>query len=279
MVSRLLAWASFFVGGVADLLWHTFFGIEATLAAEYSPPHLVLATAGLLIATGPLRAAWQSARSGRASLWSAVLSATLMLSTFTFFTGEFHPFDHPWAWARFRPLEVTNLGLSLPAFGDGGVSTQDLAQAIGAASILLQSGLLIALLLLLIRRWGAQLPLGWLTFVFTLNGAAMSLPHGDPWVVPFTIVAGIVADVLYRWLQPETQRPGQVRLFAVLTPVVLYSLYFLTLLFLGGVWWPIPLWTGAIALSGIAGLLVSYLIVPPCTSRGSRQVKSSGVNR
>jgi len=44
---------------------------------------------------------------------------------------------------------------------------------------------------------------------------------------------------------------------------VLYSLYFLTLLFLGGVWWPIPLWTGAIALSGIAGLLVSYLIVPP----------------
>ena len=83
-----------------------------------------------------------------------------MLSTFTFFTSEFHPFDHPWAWARFRPLEVTNLGLSLPAFGDGGVSTQDLAQAIGTASILFQSGLLIALLLLLIRRWGGTAPIG-----------------------------------------------------------------------------------------------------------------------
>jgi len=59
--------------------------------------------------------------------------------------------------------------------------------------------------------------LGWLTFVFTLNGAVMSLPHGDPWVVPFTIVAGIVADWLYRRLQPEMQQPGQVRLFAVLT--------------------------------------------------------------
>src|ERR1051326_5424350 len=39
----------FFVGGMADLLWHTFFGIEANLAAEYSPPHLALAIAGVLI--------------------------------------------------------------------------------------------------------------------------------------------------------------------------------------------------------------------------------------
>ena len=36
----------------------------------------------------------------------------------------------------------------------------------------------------------------------------------------------------------------------------------LTLALLGGVWWPIPLWTGAIVLSGIAGLFVSYLVVP-----------------
>jgi hypothetical protein len=253
----------FFVGGVADLLWHTFFGIEANLSAQYSPPHLVLATAGMLIATGPLRAAWQSARKGPATFWSAVLSLTLMLSTFTFFTSEFHPFDHPWAWTRFRPLEVSNIGLSLPPFAEGGVSTQDLAQAIGTSSILLQSGLLVALVLLMIRRWGAQLPLGWLTFVFTLNGVAMSLPHDDPWVIPVAVLAGMVADGLYLWLQPAVLRPGQVRLFATLVPVVLYSLYFLTLAFLGGVWWPIPLWTGAIVLTGIVGWLVSYLIVPP----------------
>jgi hypothetical protein len=29
----------FLVGGVADLFWHTFLGIEANLSAEYSPPH------------------------------------------------------------------------------------------------------------------------------------------------------------------------------------------------------------------------------------------------
>jgi hypothetical protein len=252
----------FLVGGVADLLWHTFLGIEANLSAEYSPPHLVLATAGVLIATGPLRAAWHAPRPDRITRWSAVLSLTLMLSAFTFFTSEFHPFDHPWAWTRFRPLEITNVGLALPAFSDGGVSTQDLAQAIGTSSIVLQSGILIGVLLLLIRRFGERLPLGWLTFVFTLNGAGMSLPHGDPWVLPLTVVAGIVADVLYRWLQPERPRPMQVRFFAALVPVALYSLYFLTLLLLGGVWWSAPLWAGAIVLSGAVGWLVSYLVVP-----------------
>ena len=90
----------------------------------------------------------------------------------------------------------------------------------------------------------------------------MSLLHGDPWVVPLTLVAGIGADVLYCLFQPEIQRTHQLRLFAVLVPVGLYSLYFLTLALLGGVWWPIPLWTGAIVLSGIVGWFVSYLVVP-----------------
>jgi hypothetical protein len=186
-----------------------------------------------------------------------------MLSSFTFFTSEFHPFDHPWAWSRFRPLEISNVALGLPAFGSGGVSTQDIAQAIGTASILLQSGVLVALLLLAIRRWGKQLPFGWLTFVFALNGAAMSVPHVDPWVFPLTIVAGLVADVLYRWLRPEIQRPIHVRLFAALVPIALYSLYFLTLTLMGGTWWPVPLWTGAIVMSGVVGWLISYLVVPP----------------
>jgi len=257
----------FLVGGVADMFWHTFLGIEANLAAEYSPPHLVLATAGLLIATGPLRAAWSAEKRDWVSIWSAILSLALLLSVFTFFTSEFHPFDHPWAWIRFRPLEVSNVGLALPAFGDGGVSTQDLAQAVGTSSIILQSGLLIAVLLLMIRRLGERLPFGWLTFTFALNGAAMSVPHGDPWVFPLTVVAGIVADVLYRWLQPAVQRPTQLRLFVVLVPISLYSLYFLTLFLLGGVWWPTPLWTGAIVLAGITGGLVGYLMVPTSASR------------
>jgi hypothetical protein len=91
----------------------------------------------------------------------------------------------------------------------------------------------------------------------------MSVPHGDPWVVPLTIAAGIVAELLYRWLRPVYTRPRQFRLFAVLMPMALFSLYFLTLALLGGVWWPIPLWAGAIIASGVVGWFVSYVIAPP----------------
>lgn len=260
-----------FIGGVADLTWHTFLGIEADLAAQFSPPHLVLAASGLLVATGPLRAAWHAERPDRSTQWAAVLSLALMLSILTFFTSEFHPFDHPWAWTRFRPLEISNRALGLPSFGEGGVSVQDLAQALGTSSIALQSGILMALLLFAIRRFGSHLPVGSFIAVLALNGAAMSVPHGDPWVIPLTMVAGIVAELLYGGLRPELARPEKLRLFAALVPVDLFSLYFLTLALLGGVWWPIPLWTGAIVLSGVVGWFVSYLIVPPVfPGEGSR---------
>jgi Tol biopolymer transport system component len=45
----------FAAGGVADLMWHTLFGIEADLDALLSPSHLVLAFAAMLIFSGPVR--------------------------------------------------------------------------------------------------------------------------------------------------------------------------------------------------------------------------------
>jgi hypothetical protein len=259
----LVGVALFLIGGAADLLWHTYLGIEANLSAEYSPPHLLLATAGLLITTGPFRAAWHAQQPDLSRLWAGVLSLTLALSTLTFFTSEFHPFDHPWAWTRFQPVAFSSRVLGLPGFGDGGVGAQDLAQAVGVSGIVLQSGILVALLLYTIRRFGMRLPTGALAVMLALNGAAMSVPHGDVWVVPLTITAGIFAELLYRWLRPARARPRQIRIFAILVPVELYSLYFLTLTLLGGVWWPVPLWTGAIVLSGVVGWFVSYLIQPP----------------
>ncbi len=41
--------ALFLAGGVADLVWHTIFGIEAGLEALLSPSHLLLFAAGALL--------------------------------------------------------------------------------------------------------------------------------------------------------------------------------------------------------------------------------------
>ncbi len=236
----LLGVGLFLITGVADFVWHSLFGIEADLEALYSPPHLVLAGAGALIASGPLRAAWYQPQASQTSRWRAVLSLTLLLAIFSFFTSESHPFDHPWAWLRLRPLP------------------------------LVQAGILMGLLLLMIRRWGAQLPLGWLTFIFTLNGVGMGIFHATPWAGLVAGLAGIGADILYRWLQPDTERPQRLRLWSALVPLILYSLYFLALLLLGGIWWPIHLWAGGIALASVTGWMMSYLILPPALPEPAR---------
>jgi len=49
----LLGAGLFLIIGVADFVWHSLFGIEADLAALYSPPDLVLAAAGALISGRP----------------------------------------------------------------------------------------------------------------------------------------------------------------------------------------------------------------------------------
>ena len=86
-----------------------------------------------------------------------------------------------------------------------------------------------------------------------------------------SLSAGLSAICFRETNKAVLARPGQVRLFAALVPVELFSLYFLTLVLLGGVWWPIPLWTGAIVLGGVVGWFVSYLIVPPVfPGEGSR---------
>lgn len=153
MGSPCLGVGLFLITGVADFVWHSVFGIEADLEALYSPPHLVLAAAGALIASGPLRAAWYQRQTSPTTRWRAVLSLTLLLAIFTFFTSEAHPFAHPWASARLRPLALDAAALGLPALQAGGAGSQELAETLGMSSILTQTGVLMALLLLMIRRW------------------------------------------------------------------------------------------------------------------------------
>jgi hypothetical protein len=53
------------------------------------------------------------------------------------------------------------------------------------------------------------------------------------------------------------------RWFAFGVPVVLYSLVFLELGIFGRVAWSVPVWAGSIFLSGVVGLMLSYLVFIP----------------
>jgi hypothetical protein len=71
--------AVFVAGGIGDLLWHTLLGVEADLEALLSPTHLILAIGGVLIGSGPLRAAWR-----RPDIEGSLVAFLPMLFSLTF---------------------------------------------------------------------------------------------------------------------------------------------------------------------------------------------------
>ncbi len=147
------------------------------------------------------------------------------------------------------------------------------SQSLGITSILLQAALLMALVLLLLRRWA--LPFGSLTLIFTLNAALMSVLGDQYLLVPAALVAGVIADVLVWRFKPL--RPVDFRIVAFLIPVVFYGLYFLDLLLTKSVGWSVNLWMGSIVLSGIIGLLLSYLLLPPLS--GTKETDPAVTNQ
>jgi hypothetical protein len=245
----LLGALIFAAGGVTDLIWHTIFGIEAGVEALLSPTHLALALGLGLIASGPARAAWR--RSGARAGWTAqgpmVVALTATLSVLTFFTVYAHPLVHAAAGAGH-------------AYGGG--------EGYGVASILLQTGLLAATILLTVRS-GAP-PRGGFTVIVTLNAAAMgflSFSGGYPLaLVAAAGVAGLSIDALYAWIRPTTTRPVAWRLFAFAAPAAFYLCYFLALLLTEGIAWSVHLSVGSIVLAGITGWLLGDLVLPPRSS-------------
>jgi Tol biopolymer transport system component len=97
----LLGAALFFIGGGLDFFWHALFGVEVDLETLLSPAHLLLATSGALMISGPTRAAWDRLVPGEAYGWKdlgpLILSMTLLLSLLTFFTQFAHPVSEPYA--------------------------------------------------------------------------------------------------------------------------------------------------------------------------------------
>lgn len=245
----LLAIPLFAAGGLGDMIWHTLLGIEVSVEALLSPTHLVLAFAGVLLASGPFRAGWRRVATesdGWRSLLPAIFSLAFTLAVFTFFIEYASPFSNPW-----------------PAI-DRQTNPVEFGQTMGITGIIVQSGVLMSLVLLAVRRW--RLPFGSLALVFALGAVPEVFRADQTRFIPAILVAGLIADALHAWLRPSLERRGALRLFAFLTPVVLYALYFLTIQVTSGIGWSVPLWTGAVAIGGIVGLSSSYVLAPSPSS-------------
>lgn len=240
----LIGAAVFFAGGLGDMIWHTLFGIEVGVEALLSPTHLTLALGGTLLGAGPLRAAWH--RPGDRAPWTSILSATIALSGFTFMTQFAQPTYNPWATSSVAHIHESNSAFVM--------------QTAGVAGLILQAALFSGFALYLLRRW--RLPFGTFTTILGLNSFAMAWMHFEFRQIPAFLVAGLIADVLYRLWRPGPERRGAVQAFAFALPALIAAAQYLAFLLTDEVWWSIHLWAGSILISGFVGWLLSLLAVP-----------------
>jgi hypothetical protein len=248
----LVGVAIFSLAGTADFAWHSFFGFEADQEALLSPPHLALAIGGSLIVSAPFRAAWArqqvSEKTGWIELLPALLSLGALMSIFTFFTQYASIFQHANILVGQRPVEDLY-------FWD----------TTALAGVLIPAAIMMACLLLAIRRW--QLPFGSLTLLFTTNTALMFLMGlryaGQHWpILLAALVGGLSADGLLAALNPSVERVRALRLFAFFAPFVYFFVYFGALLLTSNLWWRVHMWLGAPVLAGLVGLGLSFLLRP-----------------
>ncbi len=218
------------------------FGNEYGLSALFSPPRVGEIVFGGLMVTGPLRAAWHR-QEQRAGLLT-VVAAALLLSAITFATQFAHPFRDPRAGG-------------LPPAGVFPWVTEDL----GAASLLLQGVILTATFLLLLRRFALRF--GSFTLICLIDGVLVSALKEHWEMILVAVATGVGADLLLWRLKPASSRLLQLRAFAFLVPALFATFFFLTIELTQGTWWPAPAWSGAILITGLGGLLISYLAYTP----------------
>ena len=238
----LIGCVLFGIGGVIDMFWHLRFGIEVSLAALVSPPHLLLMLALGLIVTGPLRAAWR--RPGMQAPVTAIISASLLLSMFTFFDQFDQPLVNPWAGTQV-----------------GSQSTIAYVQQLGILGIMVQTALLMGVILYLLSRF--TLPFGSLTLLVGLNGVMLGSLEQHFELIAVAVVGGLLADLAVLWLRPGPERVIALRVASFVGPVAVSSLYLLVIELTRGIGWPVTLWLGSILVSGAIGFLLSCLTVHP----------------
>jgi hypothetical protein len=241
----------FVAAGPIDLIWHASFGFELDVETLLSPPHLLLATSGVLMVVGPLRSAWYGPRSGQPS-WAttgpAVISLVMVFAVFAAFTQYANPISHVLADS---PGVATTPTARELAMQDGFVRS-----GWGASSILVYAALLSGFVLAALRR--RSTPPGAIVAIVAVP-VLMMVPVVDEWrFIPAAILAGIGAELVVRSVGfGQTRRRDLVIAFVV--PALWFAAYFATLAATTGIAWTATLWLGAIILAGTIGLLLNEL--------------------
>ena len=190
-----------------------------------------------------------------------MLALLLAFSILTFFTDYANTLVNPYLIID-NPVPVEKYPV---VQGPVASAFQYHREAQGLTGVFVITALITGVLLLAIRR--GALPSGSLILILSGNGLLMAWFHyrelaAYPQAMVPLLASGLIAEMAYRWLRPSATRRHELLLFAFGVPFVLYALYFGVLVGTAGVWWSIHMWTGAIVLAGVVGLLLGLLALP-----------------
>jgi Tol biopolymer transport system component len=129
----------------------------------------------------------------------------------------------------------------------------------GVAAIALQSAVLVGILLLALAH--GPLPFGAVALAVTLSLGSVALGQGRDQLLPAALGAGLAAEALGALVVPR-RSAWRWGLFAATVPVAIYGLYFAALHLTGGIVWPIAVWTGAIGIGALSGLVLGLVARP-----------------
>ena len=247
------------VGLFGDLVWHTVFGEETGVARVIAPFHLLLFAGAAGLASAPLRSAWYAPRfypstASFRRLLPPLLALTLVTCVLAFM--------FQWLNAFLDWTPSVQIG-RIPSDLAANTRVRGTTEFAGAARVLVTNLILLAPLFLALRRW--RLPFGSATLLFVGVSFAMSALSSFELgaTVIAALVGGLVADTVIDLTQPEAHHTRGYRLVGALTPLGLWTAYFLILRSVYAIEWPFDLWLGTTLLAAVTGLVLSYVSIPP----------------
>jgi hypothetical protein len=279
------------VAGPADLLWHERYGFEVGIEAVYSPPHLTLFFAGILVTTTGIRSTWakpQLVLTYKESV-PVVLSLILFLGMGSIVTMYLSAFmtnvsmtsDFMADLERFNDdfhNQQQGLNAGLTHYGDDAWPYYYYSGGHGVAAIVVTTVVLLGPVLQMLRRW--RLPMGVFTVAFGGFGLLVNImtEYRDIVLIVPLLVTGLAIDLLQRPLgSPRDDGRlslGGIRALGPAAAAVLWISYFIVVALDKGIGWPPTMWVGALMVGVMTGFGVAFLIAPP--SYGPRLVEGDG---
>ncbi len=247
----------FGIGGIADLIWHSTFGIEVGIDALRSPSHIMLFVGAILLITAPLRAAWHDPSSKSTPSFLEFLP-----NLFVIFAGFcFASLMNLHIWGLISvPDSIENLKNLVPS------QNPAILYALNSftdAGILFTNAAIMFTILFILQRWRTpfgtySLVLGLSTFVLVIIVDNNLMPR-----VYMAALAGMIIDTLIQTLKPSQTRLLELRIFAGLAPLAIWGTHFLAVQMTGGLGISPELWTGILTMTALSGLGLSLLVAMP----------------